>query len=299
LWYFVIHFSVTDLLCTLNLGLDKMLLSVGSVLPEYRVKASIDVTDSSNRIQDDEYARHHGFRAGLLSGTTLFAYMSRPLVELLGRDWLERGFSEVRFVRPIYEGEEIRVSGSVSSAAKEGILLLDYNASNNQGATCGIGGAQLRPRAALPPEPSPGDYPSGRAKLHRPIFLESLQVGEILSPITSEFNWSVHWQYCRKSIRDHHPLYEKILHPGWLVSRASQVLAANYAIPAWIDVSCQVQHFHVQEEECAIETRGRVQGKYERDGDHFIALDLAVFTPARCLATIRYTAIFRIAPNAA
>jgi hypothetical protein len=89
------------------------------------------------------------------------------------------------------------------------------------------------------------------------------------------------------------------LHPGWLVSRASQILAANYSIPAWIDVSCQVQHFHVQEEECTIETRGRVQGKYERDGDHFITLDLAVFAPDRCLATIRYTAIFRIAPNAA
>jgi hypothetical protein len=53
------------------------------------------------------------------------------------------------------------------------------------------------------------------------------------------------------------------------------------------------------EEECAIETRGRVYDKFERDGDHFIVLDLAVFAPTRCLATIRYTAIFRIAPKAA
>ncbi len=275
-----------------------MLYSVGSPLPEHRVRASIDTADSNNRIQDDEYARRHGFRAGLVSGTFIFAYMSRPLVELLGKDWLERGSAEVRFVRPVYEGEEIRVSGSVASIAKDGTLFLDCQAANNQGAICGIGVARL-PSVMPVSEPSLNDYPAGRTKLHRPISLESLQVGEILTPITSEFTWNVHWQYCRKSIRDHHPMCEKILHPGWLVSRASQILAANYAIQAWIDVSCQVQHFHLQEEECAIETRGRVQGKFERNGDHFVALDLAVFAPARCLATIHYTAIFRIAPNAA
>jgi hypothetical protein len=87
--------------------------------------------------------------------------------------------------------------------------------------------------------------------------------------------------------------------PGSLVNRASQILAVNYAIPAWIDVSGYVQNFNLLEEECTIETRGRVYDKFERDGDHFIVLDLAAFAPTRCLATLRYTAIFRIAPNAA
>ena len=94
-------------------------------------------------------------------------------------------------------------------------------------------------------------------------------------------------------------MYERTLHPGWLVSQASRILSDNYEIQGWIDVSCQVQHYHLQEEECRIETRGQVKGKYERNGDHFIELDLAVFAPTHCLATIRYTVIFRIAPNAA
>jgi hypothetical protein len=275
-----------------------MAYQVGSALPEYRVKASIETTDSSNRIQDDDYARRYGFRAGLVSGVTVFAYMSRPLVELLGRDWLERGSAAVRFIRPIYEGEELRITGSISSIADDGTLALDCQASNNQGVICGIGTAKLPPLQPAP-EPSPDDYPSGRPKLHRPVSLESLQVGESLAPLASDFTWNIHWQYCRKSIRDHLPLYERIMHPGWLVNRASQILAANYAIQAWIDVACEVQHFHVQEEECRIETRGRIQGKFEGNGDHFIALDLAVFAPARLLATIHHTAIFRIAPKAA
>jgi acyl dehydratase len=275
-----------------------MLYSVGSSLPEHRIKAFIETDDPENRIHDDEYARHYGFRSGLVPGVFISAYMSRPLVELMGREWLERGSAEVRFIRPVYEGEEIRVSGTVTSMTKDGTLLLDYQASNNQGAVCGIGTAKL-PQRVPAPEPKPDDYPKGRRKLRRPISLKSLKVGENLTPITSQFTWNVHWQYCRKLIRDHNPMYERTLHPGWLVSRASRILADNYAIGAWIDVSCQAQHFHLQEEECKIETRGRVQAKYEHKGDHYIELDLAVFAPTRCLATIRYTAIFRIAPNAA
>jgi hypothetical protein len=272
--------------------------SAGSSLPEHRIKASVDTADSSNRIQDDEFARRYGFRAGLVPGMSIFAYMSRPLVELMGRDWLERGSAEVHFLRPIYEGEEIRVSGSIASVSGDGALSLDYKASNHQGVACGIGIAKL-PAAKSGFEPSLDDYPPGRTKLYRPLSLESLQVGEALTPLSSEFTWNVHWQYCRKSIRDHHPLYERIMHPGWLASRASQILAINYEIPAWIDVSSYVHNLHLLEEECTIETRGRVYDKFERDGDHFIILDLAVFSPTCCLATMRYTAIFRIAPNAA
>ena len=103
----------------------------------------------------------------------------------------------------------------------------------------------------------------------------------------------------KKPFRDHHPLYRKALHPGWILSQASQILAANYAVSAWIDVSSQMQNFHCLEEEVLIDTRGRVQEKFERDGDHFIVLNLAVFRPRALSSTIRYTAIFRIAPNAA
>lgn len=270
----------------------------GSLLPEHRVRASIEPADFTNRIQEDEYARRYGFRAGLVPGLSVYAYMSRPVAELLGRDWLERGSAEARFIRPVCEGEEIRLTGTVTSIAQDGTLLLDCQAANNQGVMCGIGSAQLPPTAACP-EPLPDDYPVSRAKLHRPIALEFLHAGDSLVPVTSEFTWNVHWQYCRKSIRDLHPLYEKILHPGWIASRASQIFAANYAIQAWIDVSCRVQHFHLQEEECSIQTRGRIQDKFEHNGDHFVELDLAVFSPTGCLATIRYTVIFRIAPNAA
>jgi hypothetical protein len=275
-----------------------MSYSTGCPLPEHRIIASIEPADFNNRIQDDEYARRYGFRAGLVSGVSVYAYMSRPVAEFLGRDWLERGSAEMRFLRPVYEGEDLRMGGTIDSIKEDGTLLLNCQAANGQGVVCGTGTAQLP--AVLPfLEPTPENYPAGRGKLHRPISLELLRAGEDLVPVSSEFTWNIHWQYCRKSIRDLHPLYEKAMHPGWLVHCASHFLAENYAVQAWIGVSCSVQHFHLQEEECMIQTRGRVQDRFEQKGDHFIELDLAIFSPARCLATIRYAAIFRIAPNAA
>jgi hypothetical protein len=275
-----------------------MAFEVGTPLPEYRVKAINNSAESSNLIQNDEYARRYGFGAGLVPGISIYAYMSRSLVEFMGKDWLERGSAEVSFVRPVYEGEEIRVSGSLASVSEDGLLGIDYLASNNQGVPCGIGKARLSPR---PPasEPAFDNYPAGRGKLRRPISLETLKVGDLLTPITTEFNWNIHWQYCQKSIRDHHPIYDRTLHPGWLATQADLILAANYDVAAWIDVSTEVQNYHVQEEECTLETRGRVQGKFERNGDHFIVLDIAVFSATHCLQVIHHTVIFRIAPQAA
>jgi hypothetical protein len=271
---------------------------VGSSLPEYRIKASIDSPHHNNQIQDDEFARRCGFNAGLVPGCSVAAYMTRPLIEVVGRDWLERGSAEVRLIRPVYDGEEMHISGSIAAIAPDGTLSFEYQAENNQGAVCAIGIAHL-PVTSLETEPSRDNYVPGRVKRNRPVLLQSLKKGENLAPIISDFNWNVHWQYSRKSIRDYHPIYEKTMHPGWLLSQASQILATNYGIQAWIDAACQVQHYHLLEEECAIETRGRVQDKFEMNGDHFIVLDLAVFAPTCCLAKMSYTAIFRIAPNAA
>ncbi len=275
-----------------------MLYAVGSLLPEYRVKAHNSGAESNNLIHDDEQARRHGFRAGLVPGSSIFAYMSRSLVEFMGKDWLEHGAAEVRFIHPIYEGEEVRVNGSLSSITKEGTLCCDLHASNNLGVICSIGAATLPTRAPLP-EPSWDDYPAGQGKPKRPISLESLKTGELLTPIRSEFTWNIHWEYCQKAIRDHHPIYRQILHPGWLLSQGNLILAANYDLPPWIHVSSVIQNYHLQDGECIVETRGRVQDKFERGGHHFVVLDLAVFASGRCLETICHTAIFRMAPKAA
>jgi hypothetical protein len=275
-----------------------MLYAIGSPLPEYRVKAAKSGGEACNLICDDTYARRHGYKAGLVPGVTLYAYMSRSLVEFLGVDWLNRGFAEVEFHHPAYEGEELRIAGHLASITKEGALCIEYRTENPQGLACATGMAQL-PMHRPQPEPTLDDYPAGQKKLKRIIALDSLKTGEHLTPITSEFDRKTHWEYCEKTVRDHLPIYQQLVHPGWLLARADQILTANYDLPPWIHVSSAVQNYHAQEQECLVETRGCVLERFEHRGNHFIVLDIAFFAERRCLTTVRHTAIFRIAPKVA
>jgi len=175
-------------------------------------------------------------------------------------------------------------------------LRIECQAANNQGVPCGAEWRSSR-RHRLARNPLPTTIQPGARSSIGP-FLSSPSCGENLVPVSSEFNWNIHCSTAGNPFVTFTPCMKKF-YTRLACEPGKPDSCANYAVQAWIDVSCRVQHFHLQEEECAIQTRGRVHDKFERKGDHFIELDLAVFSPSRCLATIRYTAIFRIAPNAA
>ena len=73
----------------------------------YRVSAYNTSKQSENKIHDDATAASYGFRAGLVPGITVYAYMTVPIVERFGIDWLERGSINVKFHKPFYDGEEV------------------------------------------------------------------------------------------------------------------------------------------------------------------------------------------------
>ena len=75
----------------------------------YLVRARNAATASENEIHHDDVARRYGFTGGLVPGVTVYAYMAHPVVEVLGRAWLEHGTMAARFVRPCYDGDEVVV----------------------------------------------------------------------------------------------------------------------------------------------------------------------------------------------
>jgi acyl dehydratase len=83
-------------------------------LPEYRVKALNTSRHGENLIHDDTVARQYGFPGAFVPGVTIYAYMTHPVVQALGPAWLARGTASVRFLKPVLEGEEVVVAGSVT-----------------------------------------------------------------------------------------------------------------------------------------------------------------------------------------
>ena len=86
-----------------------------SPLEAYRVQAYNTAKLSENKMHDDTVAKRFGFSGGLVPGVDVMAYMIHQPVAKWGRAFLERGFIEARFVKPVYDGETSDVTGEESN----------------------------------------------------------------------------------------------------------------------------------------------------------------------------------------
>src|SRR5438105_3904205 len=104
-------------------GLKSGKLAMTSRLEPYRVSAYNTSKQSENKIHDDAVARRFGFSGGLVPGVDVLAYMTHLPVEKWGRDFLERGLMEARFVKPVYDGEVAELTATESG----GILSIEVH----------------------------------------------------------------------------------------------------------------------------------------------------------------------------
>jgi hypothetical protein len=152
------------------------------VLPEYRIKARNTSVNSENAIHHDTVARQYGFGGGLVPGVTVYAYLTHSLVEAFGTPWLDRGTAAVRFLKPIFDGEAVLVTGLVTSREVSG-LSATLTARTERGEDCALMSVTLPAGSPTPvnlatyharplPEERPAatrEYLSGLTDLGTPV----------------------------------------------------------------------------------------------------------------------------------
>jgi acyl-coenzyme A thioesterase PaaI-like protein len=255
---------------------------------DYRVRAHNTATDSRNKIHDDAVARRYGFAGGLVPGVDVYAYLTHPPAAAWGREWVAGGEMHARFLKPVYEDDEVDVVASRDGVC---VTLTAYNAS---GVVCATGMGSLRatdeawgeapPRLSLP-DPRHAAEPDVVAHLGDLGAWEKTFHAERASEYLAD-------------IRETLDLYERdgIAHPAWLVRSANSVLAANVDLGPWIHVESRTRHHGVVTDGQLVSTRARVVGEYERKGHRFVDLDVWVLADDRVVATIRHVAIYRPRP---
>lgn len=62
---------------------------------------------ADNPVHTDDGARAAGFDAAIVAGTTVHAYLTHPVAAAWGDDWLSGGWSEVRFLAPVFDGDAV------------------------------------------------------------------------------------------------------------------------------------------------------------------------------------------------
>lgn len=259
----------------------------------YRVEAYNTARESENKIHDDTVARRYGFRGGLVPGVDVYAYMTEPVVERWGLDWLTHGTAACRFLKPVYDGAEAEVTASpVDGDGGRLDLRVD-----SAGKPCATGWAALdadRLPAPSLDEIAWAELPSDRP----PASPKSLAAGRTLGTFEIMLAATTHSSYLA-DVREPLPVYrdEGIAHPGFILRVANRVLTHNVVLGPWIHVGSTIQNFGLARQGDRVSGRAAVRANYEKKGHRFVDLDVIVAAGDRVVARISHTAIYQPRAN--
>jgi MaoC like domain len=264
-------------------------------LAVYEVVAKNYGADHANKIHSDEGAAKYGFAGALVPGVGLYAYLTRPVVNALGLDWVEHGALKSRFIHPIYHGERVQVRSRIVSSDPVELSLELYNQSN---IVCAIASASL-PSSPLPPEPE--KYPFRPLPPHdrfRPATISAFSSDDLLGSLDFTYELSDEVTKFLDDISEELPIYrgaEAVCHPALWISKANEIIMQNVALGPWIHTASEAQQYRRAHPGERFSIRGRVIESYLKRGNEYIVVDLGVFgDEERAVAVVKHTAIIKL-----
>ncbi len=216
-------------------------------------------TDSENRIHDDVFAARYGFRGGLVPGVTVYGYLCAAIAEVRGEGWLANGGIRIRFLQPVYDGDEITltVDEATATAARGGAVCAAADIYD--------GGAAA---------PSPDEYTEASLPAMRPpASAESLAVGSILGTLRTTISEST---------------------PEGLLTLSNYLLMQNVELGPWIHAGSDVHNFNGVASGAQVAVRGRVADLFERKSRPFVVLETIVIADGQVIQQVRHTAIYKL-----
>ena len=254
----------------------------------HELQAHNTATRSENAMHHDDVAKRYGFRGGLVPGVDVYAYLTHPAAARWGLPWLQRGRMRGRFLKPVYDGDTVRVHATDDG---EGGLALEVR--NSDGDLCATGSASLP--SDVPPKPDPSAWPvvpEPDPEARPPAGPESLAPGTPLGLAPHRFVVEPAAAYL-DDVREPLPLYaeEGVAHPGWLLRDANHVLARGVRMGPWIHVESDAQHLGVVRDGDVVSCRALVTKEWEHKGHRFVELDVLHLAEDRPVARVTHTAI--------
>jgi len=238
-----------------------------------KIRAVNTAADSENKIHDDAVAAQYGFRGGLVPGVTVFGYLCAGVIEHFGEKWLERGAMDVRFLAPVYDGDEVEVR-----VAQEGECV-----------RAEIRGCALA-TAWLHEEPAPETLSITHFEAQQAPSRELLAPGKILGAL----HGTIGAMQMKMSL-PLDPLIGGRVHPAALLSLSNEILFRNFALGPWIHVASEVRKFSAASEGEPIWVTARVEDRFEKKGHEFVVLQVRVTSKSdgRLVEAVRHTAIWK------
>jgi len=261
-------------------------------LQAHTLTAHNDAAASANKIHDDTIAQQYGFRGGLVPGVSVYAYMTYPLVQNFGEAWLVRGTAQVQFAKPIYEGDQITVTGTVNTVAESEMQFV-LASTNAEGVACGIGTATLPAARSLSPDPA--EIPLGPRQAPRvPISWDAVVIDQPLPVLTLTVHQQDNEEYCHTHADDL-ALYRGatgFVHPGILLRQCNRIFSEHFILGPWIHVASDLTTYRPCQVGETLEIRGVPVQKFEKKGHEFVVLDILIRAAGEVVQRVKHTCIF-------
>lgn len=264
-------------------------------LPPYKLKAHNYGEDHENKIHSDEGAAKYGFAGALVPGVAVYAYLARPVLDAFGKAWLEGGLMKARFISPVYDGDLVTATGHITNFDP---LTASLELRNPADVVCAVGEASM-------PQTQPGisisDYPHAalpEPDRRRRATISSFKTGDVLGSLDFRLDFKEEMTAFLDDMVETAGIYrsgEVACHPAFIVARSNEILMSNVALGSWIHTSSEVSHHAIAVDDESLSLRGRVAELYEKRGNEYLVLDLALFGEKdRPIARIKHSAIIRL-----
>ena len=246
-------------------------------LPPYRVVARNIDPSADNRIHADDVAQSFGFTGALVPGVELFAYLTAPLVAAWGLPWLSGGRVDVRFRRPVYDGEQLSVEGEPAALSVVG----------PDGVARAVGSAD-------PPGPQQPRRLLAAMPLTAALPLDAVAAGP-LGTVEQLGSVQDNADYL-DAVCEPSPLYrdEAIAHPGALLRLVNLVLMRNVDLGPWIHTASDCRLLGLARLPATLSVRAEVTETFDRNGSSYVRYDAVVLADDAPVLDVAHTAIYRL-----
>jgi len=243
-----------------------------------------------NPIHSTSVAKDYGFEGALVGGATAYGWTAQTVMQALGEQWLDYGWAEVSFKRPIYPGDALTIAVS-----DDGALSVGHGDVVCFMGRVGLGDAPWRDEFAVLEKPTatpPTDpmqrltldiAPVGQDLATRAVRFSIAEAQEIATVREGETDD----RFCGDAPR---------VHPAWIAEQPIHWLHHSYDYGPSIHAKSRIQHVAPAYAGQTFSVAGRCIDAYERKGHHYIVNDTELLAEdGRLLAQVRHTSVFQVA----
>lgn len=216
-----------------------------------------------NAIHTDAGALAAGFPRALVAGVTTYAYLTHPIAAAWGIEWVAHGGGEVRFRRPVFDGDLVRCEPTADGGA---VVVAARTDEPDQ------------PRATFRAVRDGGEA-------------APMRDGEMLLPrsIPLEGEWGADYG---ERAGDAFSLYREhgVVHPAVWPALANHLVHTQVARGSWIHTRSIVRHHALAAAGATADVHACVVRRFEAHGERAV-LDVRIEVAGTVVATLEHEAI--------